>query len=64
MKEDSGQTESQGEEDESPESVELGEGEDQHHHPHTEVDPGEAHRLQLLQAGLRLEGVQHGEDVA
>ena len=58
------QTEGQGYEDQSPESVEVGEGEDQHRHPHTQVGPGEAHRLQLLQVGLRLDGVQHGEDVA
>ena len=63
MKEDGLDTESQSQEDQSPDGGEVGEGEDQHQDPHGEVDPGEAHRLQLLQDGLRLDGVQHGEDV-
>ena len=64
MEEESLQTESQGEEDESPESVEVGEGKNKHQDPHTEVNPGETNRLQLLHAGLRLDGVLHGQDVA
>ena len=63
MKEDGVETENQSKEDQSPDGGEVGEGEDQHQDPHSEVDPGEAHRLQLLQDGLRLDGVEHGEDV-